>query len=112
MQALRGFKSHSLRPILGSAAPRGRPEGTPGGVPERTNGTVLKTVEPLAGSVGSNPTPSAKVAGQVPFLSMRATNPEISVGADRGSVPLLYHWHRLVGGDRGHQRYERSGRAR
>ena len=32
----------------------------------------MKTVGPLAGPVGSNPTPSAKVAGQVPFLSMRA----------------------------------------
>ena len=28
---------------------------------ERTKATVLKTVEPLAGSVGSNPTPSAGI---------------------------------------------------
>ncbi len=31
----------------------------PGGMAERTKATVLKTVEPLAGSLGSNPSPSA-----------------------------------------------------
>ena len=30
-----------------------------GGVPERSNGAVLKTVEPFAGSVSSNLTPAA-----------------------------------------------------
>ena len=30
-----------------------------GGVPERLNGTVSKTVDLFLGSVGSNPTPSA-----------------------------------------------------
>ena len=33
--------------------------GTIGGMAERTKATVLKTVEPFSGSVGSNPTPSA-----------------------------------------------------
>ena len=67
----------------------------------------LKTVEPLAGSVGSNPTPSAKVPGQVPFLTMRTKKREIGADADRGSVPLLYHWHRLTTRDDGHWWYER-----
>ena len=38
---------------------------------ERTKATVLKTVEPLAGSLGSNPSPSARDGSAVALLHRR-----------------------------------------
>ena len=42
-----------------------RPATNTGGVPEWLKGPVSKTGEPLRGSVGSNPTSSADIAGQL-----------------------------------------------
>lgn len=58
-KAYPGFKSQTLRQSL----PRRPLEGTPrhpyGGVAERLNAAVSKTVYPFAGYEGSNPSPSA-----------------------------------------------------
>ena len=52
----------SQEPNLETRAPDTSNLSLLGGMAERTKATVLKTVEPLAGSLGSNPSPSAERA--------------------------------------------------